>query len=122
MTGAIPVTNVMNILFTMVLLAWVAGRPDFVVALFPGLTYYIYLVLFLVGAPLSIFLGLLLAQALGKPYLSWAALLSPLYWVLQSVAAVKAIYQLVFRPFFWEKTVHGLNSAQAAPTVQREAT
>ena len=35
------------------------------------------------------------------------------------LAALKAFYQLVFRPFFWEKTVHGLSqiahSSQAAP-------
>ena len=46
----------------------------------------------------------------GKPYLWWAAVLVPGYWVLQSLAAVKAVYQLVFRPFFWEKTVHGLST------------
>jgi glycosyltransferase XagB len=120
MTGAIPVVNVLNIVFTVVLLAWVAGRPAVIVLLFPGLTYYVYLVLFLVGGPLSIYLALVLAQTLGKPYLWWAALLSPMYWVLQSVAAVKAIYQLFFRPFFWEKTVHGLSSVHTAPIVQSE--
>lgn len=35
--------------------------------------------------------------------------LVPFYWLLVSVAAVKALNQLIFRPHFWEKTMHGLN-------------
>jgi hypothetical protein len=37
-----------------------------------------------------------------------AALLVPLYWVMMSMAAAKAAWQLVVTPSFWEKTVHGL--------------
>ena len=33
----------------------------------------------------------------------------PLYWILISLAGVKAVYQLVFKPHFWEKTHHGLH-------------
>jgi cellulose synthase/poly-beta-1,6-N-acetylglucosamine synthase-like glycosyltransferase len=36
------------------------------------------------------------------------ALLSPLYWLLISIGAWKGVLQLVTRPFFWEKTRHGL--------------
>jgi cellulose synthase/poly-beta-1,6-N-acetylglucosamine synthase-like glycosyltransferase len=37
------------------------------------------------------------------------ALLCPLYWVLHSIAAWRALVQLVTRPFYWEKTPHGLD-------------
>lgn len=33
----------------------------------------------------------------------------PAYWLLVSIAAVKAFYQLVTKPHFWEKTHHGLH-------------
>jgi cellulose synthase/poly-beta-1,6-N-acetylglucosamine synthase-like glycosyltransferase len=36
------------------------------------------------------------------------ALLSPLYWVLISLGAWKGFLQLIHKPFYWEKTVHGL--------------
>ncbi len=36
------------------------------------------------------------------------ALLAPLYWVLHSIAAWRALEQLIRRPFVWEKTPHGL--------------
>jgi len=94
---------------------WLVGRPYQIEALFPPITYYICLTLFLIGAPVSVFVGLVVTQSLGKPWLWWAVLLSPLYWALQSIAAVKALYQLLFRPFFWEKTVHGL-AASPDPT------
>jgi hypothetical protein len=36
----------------------------------------------------------------------------PLYWVMMSIAAVKAAWQLVVTPSFWEKTVHGLTQEE----------
>lgn len=109
MTGGVPMTSALNVVFWFTLFVWVLGRPDAIGALFPPVTYYVCLLLLLICAPLSVFAGLIVTAALGKPQLWWAALLAPLYWMLQSVAAVKAIYQLFARPSFWEKTVHGLS-------------
>ncbi len=38
------------------------------------------------------------------------ALLCPVYWFLQSVGAYKALWQLIARPSYWEKTEHGITS------------
>ncbi|RWA21391.1 N-acetylglucosaminyltransferase [Mycolicibacterium elephantis DSM 44368] len=108
MTGGVPLAAVCNLVFWFTMLVWVLGRPPVIAMIFPPVTYYVCLALFLIGAPLSVYSGLVVTKELGKPHLWPAALLTPLYWLLQAVAAVKAIYQLVFRPFFWEKTVHGL--------------
>ena len=35
-------------------------------------------------------------------------LIVPAYWVLMSVAAWKGFIQLFTKPFYWEKTEHGL--------------
>ncbi|MEM6745968.1 MAG: glycosyltransferase [Pseudomonadota bacterium] len=35
-----------------------------------------------------------------------SGLLLPVYWVLQSVAAYKALYEFCVRPFYWDKTEH----------------
>lgn len=43
-------------------------------------------------------------------YLLPFAILMPFYWVLISIAAWKGFLQLFWRPFYWEKTVHGLDS------------
>jgi cellulose synthase/poly-beta-1,6-N-acetylglucosamine synthase-like glycosyltransferase len=39
---------------------------------------------------------------------AWILLLTPLHWVLLSLAAWRALYQLVVAPYAWEKTEHGL--------------
>ena len=38
----------------------------------------------------------------------------PGYWVLISIAAYKALWQLMRNPFYWEKTQHGV-SKQLSP-------
>jgi cellulose synthase/poly-beta-1,6-N-acetylglucosamine synthase-like glycosyltransferase len=40
------------------------------------------------------------------------AFLSPIYWIFISIAAWKGFLQLFFRPFYWEKTEHGLTEAE----------
>lgn len=107
MTGGVPISSALNVPFGFLMLIWIVGRPDFVDALFPPFTYFVCMGMFLIGAPLSIVVALTCAWALHKPHLWWAALLTPLYWGLQTMAALKAMYQLIFRPSFWEKTVHG---------------
>ncbi|MEP2829750.1 hypothetical protein [Parvibaculum sp.] len=34
----------------------------------------------------------------------------PFYWLLISIAAYKALWQLITKPFHWEKTEHGISS------------
>ncbi len=38
-----------------------------------------------------------------------AAIIFPVYWFLHSLASYKALWQLIFRPHYWEKTRHGLS-------------
>lgn len=46
------------------------------------------------------------------------ALVSPFYWALMSVAAWKALYELIFKPHYWQKTRHGLVHASADKTTR----
>jgi len=39
----------------------------------------------------------------------------PFYWVLMSLAAAKAVLQLVRQPTYWEKTTHGLDAPTGGP-------
>ncbi|MDA3961006.1 MAG: glycosyltransferase [Planctomycetota bacterium] len=50
----------------------------------------------------------------GQKGLIFAALLSPLYWVIMSIAAWKGLWQMLLRPHYWEKTVHGLSDEHDA--------
>ena len=60
--------------------------------------------------------GYLISAALGLVGLArrrllrcaWALLLMPVYWLLLSFAAWRALFQFVRDPYLWEKTEHGL--------------
>jgi hypothetical protein len=114
LTGLVPILSAFNFLLWSAMVVWLVARPQTITLMFPPVTYYTSLALLAVAAPMSIFASLTTTVSLGKPYLWWAALLVPLYWILQSVAALKALYQLVFRPSYWELTVHGLTGSQPA--------
>ncbi len=118
LTGLVPILNAFNFLLWSLMLLWMVSRPHAITLMFPPVTYYTSLALLLIAAPLSIFAGLITTVALEKPYLWWAALLVPAYWMLQSIAAMKALYQLLFHPSYWELTVHGLAPAHE-PTAAR---
>ncbi|HLW03681.1 MAG TPA: glycosyltransferase [Ktedonobacterales bacterium] len=48
--------------------------------------------------------------------IKWS-LLAPIYWAMMSIAAYKALFQLVLKPHYWEKTTHGLHLRAAQPAV-----
>jgi glycosyltransferase XagB len=50
--------------------------------------------------------------------LPWLGML-PLYWPLGAVAAYRAVAELFVRPFYWDKTEHGLVDTPAAPPEAR---
>jgi len=56
------------------------------------------------GAGALVVVGLL---RLGQPQLLPHQLGLPLYWVLHSIATLRALHELLFRPYFWAKTEHG---------------
>lgn len=57
-----------------------------------------------------IFTHLMACLRRGLADLAGYALVMPLYWVLISIAAWKGFLQLFFKPFYWEKTIHGLDT------------
>jgi len=50
---------------------------------------------------------------------SWTLVLMPLHWLLLSLAAWRALYQLVLEPYRWEKTEHGLATTSRHADVTR---
>jgi cellulose synthase/poly-beta-1,6-N-acetylglucosamine synthase-like glycosyltransferase len=84
-------------------------QAGFVRELFPSFVFY--------AAAFQLFLANFLfmyfnvAGSVQRGYFGLAkyALFTPIYWGLMSVAAWKGFLQLFFNPFYWEKTVHGLD-------------
>lgn len=61
----------------------------------------------------AIALGAVAAMRRGQRRLAVHALMMPLYWLAISFAAYRAIWQLVWAPFHWEKTEHAGRAAAA---------
>jgi cellulose synthase/poly-beta-1,6-N-acetylglucosamine synthase-like glycosyltransferase len=81
--------------------------------IFPFLLYYplTYICLFnlIIGNALFITTQAIAAVKERKYSLVPFALLVPIYWALISVAAWKGAIQLLTKPFYWEKTQHGIS-------------
>jgi cellulose synthase/poly-beta-1,6-N-acetylglucosamine synthase-like glycosyltransferase len=61
----------------------------------------------------AIALGSVSAARRGRLALAVHAALMPLYWLCISLAAYRALAQLVSAPYYWEKTEHFVRSARA---------
>jgi len=73
-----------------------------------------------IGYLTSAFLGWLGLARRGLQATSWVLLLTPLHWLMLSLAAWRALYQLIVSPYAWEKTEHGLaQSSQLADGMTR---
>jgi cellulose synthase/poly-beta-1,6-N-acetylglucosamine synthase-like glycosyltransferase len=92
---------------------WLLTRSHAIEPLFPDAVLYLALANLLLGNFLGIYLNMI-AIYLRKNYaLMPYALLNPFYWMLHSIASYKALGQLVTKPFYWEKTQHGLSRVRA---------
>lgn len=105
------------------MIIWFIFHAVWVPMLFPGIIAYLALILFIVGNFFFTFMHMggiywviceMDKTENNKNIFSYSmvkyALLTPLYWVLHSIAACKALKQLIVNPFHWEKTVHGLTN------------
>jgi cellulose synthase/poly-beta-1,6-N-acetylglucosamine synthase-like glycosyltransferase len=88
---------------------WVLTRTTSVAALFPPGVRLVSLLNLLAGNSFLIYLSMLAAAKRHHFTLLPHALTVPAYWLLMSVAGYKGLWQLVTRPFYWEKTNHGIS-------------
>jgi hypothetical protein len=77
-------------------------------SVFGHAVYWLYLGAFASGYLTSAVLGLIGLNRRGLLREGWVLLCTPIHWLLLSVAAWRAFYQLLVKPFHWEKTAHGL--------------
>jgi hypothetical protein len=63
------------------------------------------------GYLVSILVGIVSVRSRGRHGLARSAVFMPITWLLISLAAYRALTQLVRDPFLWEKTEHGSSFA-----------
>ena len=107
--GGTALSGLLNPLCWAIFLIWFVTSTTHLSPLFPPVLLYFSLVNLIAGNGLFIYL-----MMVGPFRRRWTGL-APWaltvfgYWVLLSIAAYKALGQLIFNPFYWEKTTHGLS-------------
>lgn len=109
--GTVLVFLINPVMWTMLVL-WLVFQPQLVSELFRGPLLYAATANFLIGNFLGIYLNLIGIFRRELHHLALFALLNPFYWVMHSIAAYIALWQLFTKPFYWEKTDHALTSVQ----------
>lgn len=66
-----------------------------------------YLVILVIGYGATVLLVLAGLARRRAWHLMPQQLLLPVYWMMHSLASLRAAHQLLFRPYFWGKTAHG---------------
>jgi hypothetical protein len=94
-------------------LLWVIVQPAWMSTLFAGWVWDVALFSLIAGNGIAILTNMLAALSRKQYRFFLFALTNPLYWVLHSIAAYMALWQLIRKPFYWEKTTHGLTTVHA---------
>lgn len=105
-----PLLGLLNGLFWILTLTWFVPRDPIVAGLFPPLVHHLALLCLVAGNLSVMYVNLYAARVMGRPDLLVAALLSPGYWLLAGVAAIKAVIQLIRHPFRGKKKIHGFRA------------
>jgi LPXTG-site transpeptidase (sortase) family protein len=111
--GGTPLLALLNPLFWFMALAWFVAHAGVIQEIFPAPLYHMALFAWVIGNFTILYVTILAARRSGRPSLVWAACLVPVYWVMMSMAAIKAFWQMIAAPSFWEKTTHGLSGSPA---------
>lgn len=115
-----PVLAALNPIFWTMTLAWFVWHPAIIAEAIPTLTYFVGQSAWIGGNALVLYSWLLSTRD-PREKLWLAALLAPLYWIMMSIAALKAVLQLLTAPSYWEKTQHGLDDETILAEVQSSA-
>jgi cellulose synthase/poly-beta-1,6-N-acetylglucosamine synthase-like glycosyltransferase len=115
--GGTPFAFLVNPIMWAIFIFWLITQTKALDVFFPPAVLYISLFNLLFGNFLGIYLNMLAVFRRKYYELLPYALLNPIYWMLHSRAAYKALYELFTKPFYWQKTQHGITKYK--PPIQK---
>lgn len=89
-------------------IVWLITQTQILQPIFPPVALYISLFNLLFGNFIGIYLNMIAVFRRRYYELLPYAFLNPVYWVMHSIASYKALYELFVKPFYWQKTQHGI--------------
>jgi cellulose synthase/poly-beta-1,6-N-acetylglucosamine synthase-like glycosyltransferase len=105
--GANTLCLLLNPVFWGLTILWFASHLHLIQVAFPGPVLYLAMIGLFIGNAACVLS--MVSGCFGRRNYEDVkyAFLVPVYWVLMSVAAWKAVVQLFYKPTYWEKTEHG---------------
>ncbi len=89
-----------------VFIGWLLTASPLISEAFPGPLLWFNIFALVFGNLFFIFLAVIAPLKRGWGHLCVFGLTAPVYWLLASIAAYKALWQIIFKPHYWEKTDH----------------
>lgn len=105
-----------NPIYWAMTIVWLLTQAAGISALFPPAVYLMG-TFCLFGANF-VFVYMAVAGCMHRGYYDLVkhALLTPIYWLMMSIGAYKAVAQIIVKPHYWEKTDHGIFEFEGART------
>jgi cellulose synthase/poly-beta-1,6-N-acetylglucosamine synthase-like glycosyltransferase len=107
--GATPITFLVYPLLLGIFLCYLIFDLASIRSFFPDWVLFMSIINLMVGNILMIYVNMMAVFKRRYYELILFAIANPIYWLLHSWAAYKGLYQLIVKPFYWEKTNHGLS-------------
>jgi cellulose synthase/poly-beta-1,6-N-acetylglucosamine synthase-like glycosyltransferase len=107
--GATPITFLVYPILLSIFLCYVIFDMSSIRAFFPDWVLFMSIFNLMVGNILMIYVNMMAVFKRRYYELILFAIANPIYWLMHSISAYKGLYQLIVKPFYWEKTNHGLS-------------
>jgi hypothetical protein len=107
--GATPLTFLVYPLLLSIFIAYVVFDLSTIRTLFPDWVLFMSIFNLMVGNILMIYVNMMAVFKRRFYELILFAIANPVYWLMHSVAAYMGLYELIVKPFYWQKTNHGIS-------------
>lgn len=116
--GGTMLSGLLNPVFWAIFAFWAVTQTSGFDLVFPSVLLYMALFNLILGN--GMFIYLMMLAPFRRRWLSLVpyGLTVIWYWVLMSIAAWKGFWQLITKPFYWEKTHHGLSKFTASEVAE----
>jgi cellulose synthase/poly-beta-1,6-N-acetylglucosamine synthase-like glycosyltransferase len=101
------IVNAFNFIYWVLLLIWFITSSPLIKESFPEPILIISFTSFILGNLIFTYLNLIGSYSRDRFSIVKYTLLSPIYWIVLSLATIRAMYQIILNPYSWEKTTHG---------------
>jgi len=107
--GATPLTFLVYPFLLAIFISYLVFDLSTIRTLFPDWILFMSIFNLMVGNILMIYINMMAVFKRRFYELILFSIANPVYWLMHSVSAFKGLYQLIVKPFYWEKTEHGLS-------------